>query len=365
MYLQRRNGHYWFRKATPLDLLQVLGQAEIRCSLRTTRRDLAKRRAGQLQVALENVFAVLRSERPLGPTKMLMAELARDALENGTSSMEINPLAWRLQKAVDALGSASWPPPAEGPQTPVAIGDIDALLQRERPRAEANRIATELLGLALRIRRGNNWVRSEPAKMLVSLCERLASLSEQEPLDTPNDLAAIRAIIREEVCRAGLGVPMAPASPVDAASLREIVATEVRAGVASAGRDRWSTEPLSKMIEKFLEAQYPSQEGKSKVGTKHRADVERRLAAFLAFSPPDRCSSMTREIVSQVRFLIVSLHIGRGPMPSQGNATLGQALSSFGGVQPRRRWPLIALPLPPSEGRRGSRPSVLLVRRVH
>jgi len=168
MYLQRRNGHYWFRKATPLDLVHVLGQAEIRCSLRTTRRDVAKRRAGQLLVALENVFAVLRSERPLGPTKV-MAELARDALQKG-SSLEINPLAWRLQKAVDALGSASVPPPADGTKTLVAIGDIDALLVRERPHAEANRIAAELLGLALRIRRGNNWVRSEPARMLVEAC---------------------------------------------------------------------------------------------------------------------------------------------------------------------------------------------------
>jgi hypothetical protein len=51
------------------------------------------------------------------------------------------------------------------------------------------------------------------------------------------------------------------APQLDAASLREIVAGEVRAGVVAAGRDRWSAELLSTMIEKFLEAQYPGSEG--------------------------------------------------------------------------------------------------------
>lgn len=81
MYLQRRNGHYWFRKATPLDLLRILGQAEIRCSLRTTRREIAKRRVGQLLVALENVYAVLRSKHPIEPVRALVADLAQDALK--------------------------------------------------------------------------------------------------------------------------------------------------------------------------------------------------------------------------------------------------------------------------------------------
>lgn len=61
MYLQRRNGHYWFRKATPLDLLRIVGQAEIRCSLRTNRRDVANRRATQLLVAPSFPIAAQRS----------------------------------------------------------------------------------------------------------------------------------------------------------------------------------------------------------------------------------------------------------------------------------------------------------------
>jgi hypothetical protein len=38
---------------------------------------------------------------------------------------------------------------------------------------------------------------------------------------------------------------------IDAVGLREIVATEVREGVAAAGRDRWSSELLPNSIEMF------------------------------------------------------------------------------------------------------------------
>jgi len=88
MYLQRRNGVYWFRKVTPLDLVNSMGQTDVRCSLRTTRRDVAKRRAGQLLVALEHVYEVLRSEEPLGPAKILLGNFAQDFVEHGAGTPE-------------------------------------------------------------------------------------------------------------------------------------------------------------------------------------------------------------------------------------------------------------------------------------
>lgn len=306
MYLQRRAGIYWFRKTHPVDLAKIIGQAEVRCSLRTNHREVAKQRARQLLVAVENVYAVLRSDRPLEPTKLLVTEFARDAIENASSTIGMDPTARRLQQAVDALGGAALPPLDRGPQTLVPIDDIGALIQRERPHAEANQIAAELLSLAMCIRREKSWARSERANMLVSLCQRLADVSEK-PVDAPAGLEAIRAMIREEICRAGFGITLAPATPVDTASLREIVATEVRAGVTSAGRDRWSTEPLSRMIEKFLQAQYSSEEGKSKVGTKHRADVERRLEAFLAFTGDLAVRDITRDHLKDYRDVLDQL----------------------------------------------------------
>ncbi|MEH2541714.1 MULTISPECIES: DUF6538 domain-containing protein [unclassified Bradyrhizobium] len=105
MYLQRRNGVYWFRKATPLDLINVMGQTDVRCSLRTTRRDVAKRRAGQLLVALEHVYEVLRSEEPLEPTKVLLGNLAQDFANNGAGTPEGFDIAsLQLKRATDTLG---------------------------------------------------------------------------------------------------------------------------------------------------------------------------------------------------------------------------------------------------------------------
>jgi hypothetical protein len=84
--------------------------------------------------------------------------------------------------------------------------------------------------------------------------------------------------------------------------LREIVAGEVRAGVAAAGRERRSTEPMSKMIEKFLEAQCPASEGKNK--SKYRKDVVQRLAAFLLFTGDKAVSDVTRDDFKNYRDIL-------------------------------------------------------------
>jgi integrase len=151
------------------------------------------------------------------------------------------------------------------------------------------------------MRRERSWSRVERSKALIALCQKVAAANENAPFDTPAGLQAIRAIIREEVSRAGLGMTIHQVPQVDAASLREIVAGEVRAGIAAAGRDRWSSEPLSDWIETFLEAQYPADEAKRKVGSKHRRDVESRLAAFLLFSGDKPVRDVTREDIKAYR----------------------------------------------------------------
>jgi hypothetical protein len=306
VYLLRRNGVYWFRKVHPINVANIFGQAEVRCSLRTNRRDVARRRATQLLVALEHVYEVLRSQRPLEPARQLIADFARDALENGASTIEINPTECRLQEAVDALCPVALPAPAPSSQTLVSIDDVDVLLQ-EQPPGEPNQVAAELLRLAVRIRRSNGWAGSKRASALVSLCQRLVAVSETAPLDAPASLQAIRNIIREEISRASQRTTVNKTPQVDAASLREIVAGEIRAGVAAAGRDRWSSEQVSTMIEKFLESRYPSENGKSKVGSKHREDVERRLAAFVRFVGDKPVRDITRDDLKRYRDVLDQL----------------------------------------------------------
>jgi integrase len=308
MYLQRRNGVYWFRKAVPLNLVPLLGHAEIRFSLRTHRRDEAKRKASVMQVALETVYAVFRDDNPLEPAKALLGSFLQDFVRHGAGTPEsIVVASLKLKRATDTLGAPALPFLNTQEATWVSVDDVEPLLARERPRAEANAAAADLLKLAIRMRREGSWSRAERSKALLALCQKVAVANERAPLDTPHGLRALRAIIREEVSRAGLGTTINQTPQFDAAALREIVAGEVRAGVTAAGRDRWSSELLSKMIGNFLRAQYPSEEGKSKVGSKHREDVERRLAAFLAFTGDLAVRDITRDHLKAYRDVLDQL----------------------------------------------------------
>jgi hypothetical protein len=101
----RRNGVYWFRKVTPIDLVSIIGQAELRCSLRTTRRDVAKRRAHQVLVALEHVYELLRSEQPLEPAKILLTGFAEDFVNRGSTDTLCYISSRNLKQAADILGT--------------------------------------------------------------------------------------------------------------------------------------------------------------------------------------------------------------------------------------------------------------------
>jgi hypothetical protein len=307
MYLQRRNGHYWFRKATPLDLLRLVGQAEIRCSLRTRRRDVAKQRAAQLQVALEELYALLRSEKPLEPTKNLLGSFLDDVREHVSWIPDGSTALRRFEEAVATLGAPGGTP-SEGQQALVSLREAELVLREECPRAAANEIAATVMQYAFLISQEKSWSFVDRSREFASLCKELAAATTPVQLDGQSALEAVRAVIREEFSRASLAVPLREPQPAfDPTALREILATEVRAGVAAAGRDRWSNEPLSRMIEKFLEAQYPAEEGKGQVGSKHRQDVERRLAAFLTFMGELAVRDITRDHLKSYRDILDQL----------------------------------------------------------
>ncbi|CAH1650844.1 hypothetical protein BOSEA31B_10558 [Hyphomicrobiales bacterium] len=56
MYLHRRGAHWWFRKAVPSDLTGVLGMPDVRRSLRTRNATLARRRALQVLIRIDEVW---------------------------------------------------------------------------------------------------------------------------------------------------------------------------------------------------------------------------------------------------------------------------------------------------------------------
>jgi hypothetical protein len=78
-----------------------------------------------LFVALEEVYAVLRSERPLEPTQQLLSRFAQDAVEDAASTLGINVAAKRLQEAAAALGTSSASIAVHKPQTSAPSRDIE------------------------------------------------------------------------------------------------------------------------------------------------------------------------------------------------------------------------------------------------
>lgn len=257
-------------------------------------------------VALESVYAVLRSEEPMQPARMLLGQFVEDFTQNAAGTTDsLWASARHLNDVPTVLGGCPAPAFDDG-ATLVDIDHVDPLLADERPRSQANAAALDLLKLAIKMRRARGWSHVQQAKALLSLCRQVALADEKTPLTTPAGLDALRAIIREEVSRATTGATT-PTPSLDLAALREIVSGEVRSGVAAAGREKWSSEPLSVMIEEYLKAQYPTEKGSSQVGSKHRKDVETRLGAFLLFAGDRAVRDFNRDDLKTYRDILDQL----------------------------------------------------------
>lgn len=286
MYVVRRGDHWWFRKAVPVDLVDVLGIAEVRRSLRTRNAREARRRALDVLVRVEEVYAVLRSERPLRPARDVALAMLEEALRtnSGTSGL-VGHRGELLRDATGALrgtGDGDLSVGSRSNRTGSPNGDAasfvradDALhlLRGEIPKGEENRIAVAILEAVARM--GGGHLRDTSAGVR-DLDAALAALSSLRAGGTTSQAAfpfeQLRAMLADHLA------PAAPTAPVlDAQAVREMVAAELRQGIERAETEKWSGMPLSEAIAKF-EAIEVSQRG----GQKHREDVPRRLANFLA-----------------------------------------------------------------------------------
>ncbi len=162
MYLHRRGTHWWFRKAVPVDLVQILGIAVVRRSLRTKDSALARRRALQLLIRVDDVYAVLRSKRPLRPTREAALALLSDALEANQG------MPWFSARKADIIENAQQTvstyfsdvePQSDEDAEPESYVDFEQmvprdlalqLLRRERPAGRSNEAAVALLNRLLR-----------------------------------------------------------------------------------------------------------------------------------------------------------------------------------------------------------------------
>jgi hypothetical protein len=154
-----------------------------------------------VQVALEQVYEVLRSENPLEPAQRLLGAFVEDIGGSGRAS------AFAAQRAIRSLRDASVrlgpapASPASVPQTLISVDEIESLLDRHGPTAPANAAAMELLRIAIRIRRDPAKRTADRALALISLCQKVAVASAGTAMEAPSALAEIRDIVREEVSR--------------------------------------------------------------------------------------------------------------------------------------------------------------------
>jgi hypothetical protein len=177
----------------------ILGP-EVRFSLHTESRAEARRRASATQVALEQVYDVLRSEAPLGPARNILGAYL-DQARNRAVGIALPPATpAELEMAVSAVGGRVEPlDSSAGIRVP--LEQVEYLLRREQPHGEVNQIAVELLSLGSQISREKCRSPAERVKNLVFLANSLAAASANFSSDRVASVEAVRTMIRDELAR--------------------------------------------------------------------------------------------------------------------------------------------------------------------
>ena len=306
MYVVRRGERFWFRKAVPIDLVDVLGIAEVRRSLRTSNARTARRRALEVLVKVEDVYAVLRSETPLRPARDVALRLLEEAVSTSSGSSTVDQNGRLLRTAADLLretgdGDVSvgrrpdLSDEAVGRPGIVNLTAHEALdvMGSEAPKADQNRIAVSIVQAVARMARNNL---KETAGGARDLDQALAALSSlRDVTATPSvrlPFEQLRAFL--EPYLANLRAPV-----LDAQAVKEILASELRNGLSQAKADEWSGMLLSAAI-----AKYEAVEVQHRGGAKHQEDVPRRLASFLRAVGDKPIREVSRDDVREYRDLL-------------------------------------------------------------
>ena len=282
MYLHRRGAHWWIRKAVPVDLVEVLGFAVVRRSLRTKDSALARRRALQLLIRVDDVYAVLRSKQPLRPTREFALALLDKALaSNSGTQWQFNRKAELLEEAHQAISSSLNHCDAPSDLDDIGIWQADAttliptdralaLLRREQPAGPNNAAAVELLNavdeMASRDPRkvvsGHQLVVSGMGSALaIDAAANGRAPTDAQLLNVIQGLTARLALMDSRVV--ALDAKIATMDGRMGAAFDELqenitvgspkaFADAVAEGVAAERKSRWSSELLSNAISRFV-----------------------------------------------------------------------------------------------------------------
>lgn len=304
MYVVRRADHWWFRKSVPIDIARIAGVPELRRSLRTRDFALAKRRALQLLVRVDEVYAILRSKRPLKPTRDLALAMLDDAMRLNAGSPDgvsrkaefIENARWAFEglPADHALGAYEDLDDQECPAHFVTKAEALGILRTERPVARDNEVAVSILDAVDRISL-THWTKlSKVEQALDSAMLQLApdSATTAAPSSADEMIAKLCSALMTALAATRTASP----PPLDTVGLKELVASEIKAGIAQAASSRWSDELLSMAVRRF-----ELQEVTKLTGLKHAEDVPKRLANFLNFIGDKPIRDITRDELKDYR----------------------------------------------------------------
>lgn len=267
----------------------------------------------ELLVKVEDVYAVLRSERPLGPTRDIALALLEEALRefSGTSPLleqKIRTLRTATGSVQGSLTSAvldrdggDWANDIgrdEGPA--IRASEVLHILDSSPPIGEMNRIAVQIIESAAKIGQGGHPGALAGTRELDAALARLRAV-ESGAGDNPTGAVAELRRLLEELLGVLVPQPSTPAG-LDPDGIRQLVAEEIRSGLAEGHKARWSADPLSEKIGEYVEAEVSKLKG-----AKHREDVPRRLRNFLSVVGDKPVREITRKDLESYRDLLDEL----------------------------------------------------------
>lgn len=298
MYIYRRGDTWWFRKAVPVDLIETLGMADVRLSLRITSKSEARRQALRMAIRVQDVYDVLRAKAPQRASREIALSILRDAVGrvNGTDS-SIAIQQSRLQRAGLLVNAMATPAVNRQPSGDLMFSPFEAvdeqtaihLMRREKPRRAANTRAVELVETAAAVAHSRSDNKQAALLKLESLLQDPAWPTGEMTADAAwqgvqNELRQLRGIMDDLSSRP---------PPLDKAGMfRTLTDYE---------RSRWSDQKLENAIEQYTADGNITGDGKT------QADRRGRLAVFLKVVGNEEVRDIGREQAEKYRDLVDEL----------------------------------------------------------
>ncbi len=266
MYIYRRGGTWWFRKAVPVDLIETLGLQDVRRSLCTASKTVAGHKALRMAIRVQDVYDVLRAKTPQRASREIALSMLREALGRACGTeFGVTLRQHELERAgrqIEAMPTLA----AEGGAdfSPFEAVDEETaiwLLRREQPREAANEAAVELVETVAAV------AQSQSPRKQTALLKLKSVLKSATPPPEKMTVEAMLQAVKSELRQFRDEIRSRPASaPIGKAEILEAFAEHERS--------KWSDQKLPDAIREYSS-------NRIKGTKKTKDDIKGRLAVFL------------------------------------------------------------------------------------